>query len=180
MLMRRDESVLLIIDIQERLVPAVENGNGVIAQTKKLIHAAQHLHIPVLASEQYRKGLGDMVSELRTLLPSGACFDKTTFSCFAQAGVPERFAALQRRQIVITGMEAHVCVLQSAIDFLQANYQVFVTADAVSSRVRSSYDFGLARLRNAKVQIVTAEMVLFEWLGAAGTTEFKELLPLIK
>ncbi len=180
MLMRHEQSLLLIVDIQEKLAPAILNADGVVANTAKLIQAAKQLNVPVLASEQYRKGLGATVTALSELLPVDAIFEKTHFSCHSQPGFEQRLALHQRKQIIISGMEAHVCVLQTALDLRQAGYQTFIVADAVSSRTQQSYDLGLSRLRASGSVIVNTEMVLFEWLSEAGTAEFKALLPLIK
>ena len=134
MLMRRDLGLLLIVDIQEKLAPAILNADAAVANAAKLIHAAKHLGVPILASEQYPKGLGRTVSSLRELLPADSIFDKAHFSCLREQGVAERLQQRQRRQIVICGMEAHVCVLQTAMDIRGAGYEAIVVADAVSSR----------------------------------------------
>lgn len=180
MLICREQSLLLIVDIQEKLAPAILNAENVVANAAKLIRAAKQLSVPVLASEQYPTGLGRTVPALRELLPAAALFDKTHFSCLGEPGVADRLHQQQRRQIIICGMEAHVCVLQTAMDIKAAGFSPIVVADAVSSRRVESYELGLARMRDAGVAIVTTEMVLFEWIGQAGTPEFKALLPLIK
>ena len=180
MLIHREQSLLLIVDIQEKLAPAILQADEVIANTVKLIHAAKQLNVPILASEQYPKGLGRTVPALRELLPTETLFDKTHFSCLGEPGVADRLRQQQRQQIIICGMEAHVCVLQTAMDIKVAGFTTIVVADAVSSRRAESYEVGLARMRDAGVTIVTTEMVLFEWIGQAGTPEFKALLPLIK
>ncbi len=160
MLIRRDQSLLLVVDIQEKLAPAILNADTVVANAAKLIHAAKHLSVPILASEQYPKGLGLTVPSLRELLPAESLFDKTHFSCLGETGVAERLQQQQRRQIIICGMEAHVCVLQTAMDIKAAGFNSIVVADAVSSRQAQSYDVGVARMRDAGVTIVTTEMVL--------------------
>jgi nicotinamidase-related amidase len=180
MLIHREQSLLLIVDIQEKLAPAILNADMVVANAAKLIHAAKHLSVPMLASEQYPKGLGRTIPTLRELLPPETLFDKTHFSCLGESGMAERLQQQQRRQIIVCGMEAHVCVLQTALDIKAAGFTTIVVADAVSSRRSESCELGLARMRDAGVTIVTTEMVLFEWIGQAGTQEFKALLPLIK
>ena len=180
MLMKRAQSLLLIVDIQEKLAPAILNSNAVIANAVKLIHAAKQLAVPMLASEQYRKGLGATVPALRELLSADVVFEKTHFSCFSQPDFAAQLAKQQRKQIVMCGMEAHVCVLQTALELRNAGYETFVVADAASSRSQQSYDLGVARMRELGCAIVSTEMVLFEWLGEAGTADFKALLPLIK
>jgi nicotinamidase-related amidase len=180
MLLRRDQSLLLIVDIQEKLAPAIVNADAVVANAVKLIHAAKHLNVPMIASEQYPKGLGRTIPELRELLSVDSVVEKTHFSCAAEPGFIDRLHEFKRKQIVICGMEAHVCVLQTALGIQAAGFSSIVVADAVSSRRTESYELGLARLRAAGLTIVSTEMVLFEWIGQAGTADFKALLPLIK
>jgi nicotinamidase-related amidase len=180
MLMRREQSLLLVVDIQEKLAPAILNADAVVANAVKLIQAARQLQVPCLASEQYPKGLGRTVSVLREMLLPDAIFEKTHFSCLGEPGVAERLQRQQRPQVIICGMEAHVCVLQSALDIKAAGYTTLVVADAVSSRRPESHEMGVARMRGAGIEIVSAEMVLFEWISQAGAPEFKSLLPLIK
>ena len=179
-LIRREQSLLLIVDIQEKLAPAILHADVVVANAAKLIRAANHLNVPILASEQYPQGLGRMIPALRELLPTDSLFDKTHFSCLGEAGVADRLRQQQRKQIIICGMEAHVCVLQTAMDIKAAGFAAVIVADAVSSRRAESRDLAFARMRDADIAIVNTEMVLFEWLGQAGTSEFKALLPLIK
>ena len=180
MLMRREQSLLLIVDIQEKLAPAILQADDVVANTIKLLHAAKQLNVPILASEQYPNGLGRTIPVLRELLPADSLFDKPHFSCLGETGVADRLRQQQRKQIIICGMEAHVCVLQTAMDIKAAGFESIVVADAVSSRRAESRELGIARMRDAEIAIVNTEMVLFEWLGQAGTSEFKALLPLIK
>jgi nicotinamidase-related amidase len=180
MLIRREQSLLLIVDIQEKLAPAINNADNVVANTIKLVHAAKHLNIPIIASEQYPKGLGRAVPALRELLPSDSLVEKTHFSCMAEPGFSDLLRKANRIQIIVCGMEAHVCVLQTALDLQTSGFSAFVVADGVSSRRLESCEFGLERMRASGVTVVSTEMVLFEWIGQAGTVEFKALLPLIK
>jgi nicotinamidase-related amidase len=180
MLMRREQSLLLIVDIQEKLAPAINNADNVVANTIKLVHAAKHLNIPIIASEQYPKGLGRTAHELRELLPSDSLVEKTHFSCMAEPGFSDLLKKANRTQIIVCGMEAHVCVLQTALDLHAEGYSSIVVADGVSSRRWESYELGLARMRSAGVTVVSTEMVLFEWIRQAATEQFKVLLPLIK
>lgn len=180
MLIERQRSCLLVIDVQERLLPAMAEGGNVVANAAVLIKAANRLGIPVLLSEQYPKGLGPTVAALSALVPEGLAVAKTEFSCAAAPGYLDRLRATGRDQLVLAGIEAHVCVLQTALQFRSLGYAVFVVADAVSSRKPESVGLALARMREAGAVPVTTEMVLFEWLGRAGTAEFKELSALIR
>jgi nicotinamidase-related amidase len=178
-LIDRDRSLLLIVDVQERLVPAIHEGGRVIEGIEMLMTAARRLGVPVLCSEQYPKGLGPTVPVLRDRLNDPEIHAKTAFSCAADPGIAAAVAKTRRRQIVICGVEAHVCVLQSAIGFRETGHEVFVVRDAVSSRAPASVAAALDRLAASGGQAVTREMVFFEWLGAAGTEEFRDLRSLV-
>lgn len=179
MLINRDRSILFVIDVQERLIPAIHQGGDVIEGALMLIEAARRLSIPVRCSEQYPKGLGPTVPALREQLAENEIFSKTAFSCAEDAEIARSVGETRRRQLILCGVESHVCVLQTAIGFQTHGYDVFVVADAVSSRAPDSVDSAKARLLAAGVHVVTREMVFFEWLGAAGTPEFKELRHLV-
>ncbi|MBI4755162.1 MAG: hydrolase [Betaproteobacteria bacterium] len=174
MLIDRDHSALLVVDVQERLLPHVHDWQRLLANVVWLVQVAQRLDVPVLASEQYPKGIGPTHAEVRALLPVGSVAEKLHFSCAAAqclTGLP----GAQRRQLVICGIESHVCVLQTALELRWQGREVFVVADAVSSRDPSSREFALARMRAHGVELVTREMVAFEWLRKAGTNEFREI-----
>lgn len=180
MLIDARRSALLIIDMQERLTPAMDGAEPATANAAKLMQAAGRLGVPMLVSEQYPKGLGRTVPPIAALAPTGAVAEKLSFSCLEDAGWRGRFERLDRRQAVIAGVEAHVCVLQTALGLKAAGYEPAVVADAVASRKAESRAVALDRLRQNGVEIVTTEMVLFEWLGRAGTPEFKALSELIR
>ncbi|MDT2024206.1 hydrolase [Methylocella sp. CPCC 101449] len=185
MLLDRHQSQLLIVDIQERLLPAMTAPEDLIAQVQKLCAGARELAVPITISEQYPKGIGATVADIREAAGNGALvFDKLHFSCARDAKTAMRINELgrvhQRQQLVVCGIESHVCVLQSAVDFRAAGYQVAVVADAVSSRSDHSKVIALERLRQNGVTIVTTEMVLFEWLEVAGTDQFRTVSKLIK
>lgn len=178
MLIRASDSSFIVVDMQERLVPAMQAPARTIRNTATLLKAAQAVSVPVLITEQYPSGLGHTVADLRT--PQAQTIEKIHFSCMEEPAFASAFAALQKRQAVIAGMEAHICVVQTALSLIEQGIEVFVVVDATSSRTLESEAAGIERLRAAGAGIVTTEMVVFEWLGRAGTKEFKELLPLIK
>ena len=184
MLLSAAASQLLVIDVQERLLPAMAEGERAVTNICKLALAAQRLGIPVSASEQYPSGIGPTVAPIRAALgEERRVFPKLTFSCArdeAMAGHLAQVRAQGRGQLVICGIEAHVCVLQSAFDLVEAGYAVAVVADAVASRQAASRELALLRLAPAGVSVVNTEMVLFEWVERAGTTAFKDVLALIK
>ncbi len=185
MILSAANAQLLVIDVQEKLALAMSDAGPVIANSARLITAARHFGAPVTISEQYPKGIGPTVAVLREAAGEEArVFDKMAFSCARDPAIAGRLGQLRdgrtRRQIVLTGIEAHVCVLQTALDLLQAGYGVFVVVDAIASRQQASCDVALRRMEQAGVHPVTTEMVIFEWLGRAGTPDFKALLPLVK
>ena len=180
MLLDRQRSCLLMVDVQDRLLSAMADRERLVANCAVLLKAAGRLGVPILLSEQYPKGLGPTAPALAQLVPEGPAVEKSEFSCAAAPGYAERLKATGRDQLVVAGIEAHVCVLQTALQFRELGYPVFVVADAVSSRKPESVALALARMRDAGVEAVTTEMVLFEWLGRAGTPEFKELSALIR
>jgi nicotinamidase-related amidase len=177
MLIEAARSSLLIVDVQEGLAPVTADPRRVYRGCSILMRAATRLGLPLVVSEQYPKGLGPTVGELLDLAPEGAVMEKLHFSCAAD---PEIKARIATPQVVIAGMEAHVCVLQSALGFKAVGHEVFVVADATASRTEANHQAAMARLAANGVEVVTVEMVLFEWLHCAGTPEFKELSRLIR
>ncbi len=174
MLIDTDRSMLLVIDLQERMVPVIGDHAEVVANAVWLVRIAQKLGVPVAATEQYAKGLGRTVPAIRTLLPEDAIGGKTMFSSVAaQCLVP--LPGHDRPQVVLVGVETHVCVLQTALELLEEGKEVYVVADCVGSRRELDRDTALARLRQEGVRIVTREMVVFEWLGEAATPLFREV-----
>jgi nicotinamidase-related amidase len=174
MLLDAQRSLLLAIDLQERMLPAVADHDEILRNCEWLIRAAQKIGIPVAAIEQYPKGLGPVVQAIRKLLPSEAVAAKTRFSSVSAkclAGLP----GSDRTQVVMVGVEAHVCVLQTALDLYHEGREVYVVADCVGSRRHSDRDLALARMRQEGVRIVSREMVVFEWLGEANTPLFKSV-----
>jgi nicotinamidase-related amidase len=180
MLIEARRSALLVVDMQERLMPAMDVGGVATANAARLMEAAGRLGVPLLVSEQYPKGLGRTIPALAALAPTGTVAEKLTFSCLADQGWRARFEKLDRRQAILAGVEAHVCVLQTALALKAAGYEPAVVADAVASRRPESRAAAFDRLRANGVEVVTTEMVLFEWLGQAGTPEFKALSGLIR
>ena len=184
MLLTRDKSQLLIVDVQDRLLDAMSAKSRLVQRCVRLVQAAKALDIPITVSEQYPQGLGATIESIRWALPNSASImSKVEFSCVKNEPLRDRLHELRRQgrqQVVIAGIEAHVCVMQTAIDLENYGFDAFVVADAVSSRSKTSKRLALARLAKAGADIVDSEMVLFEWLGRAGTPEFKELQALIK
>jgi nicotinamidase-related amidase len=175
MLLEKEQSALMLIDVQEKLTPHVLQSEKMVARCQWLMELATELSIPMVVSEQYPQGLGKTVSTLRALVPSDAPIEKVHFSCWPEPAIKMHLNALNKNQLVLIGIETHVCVLQTALDLLEAGKEVFVVVDAVSSRYEIDYKYGLKRMKQAGAELVTAEMVFFEWLHKAGTPEFKAL-----
>ncbi len=180
MLISRDKSCLLVVDVQARLAPAMAAERMVVDNTRLLLKAAGRLDVPVLVSEQYRRGLGPTVEAVAEFVPDGAVVEKMHFSCMNDAGFAGQFRQTGRPMAVVAGIEAHVCVLQTVEQLLESGNAVFVVADATSSRTPANHAAALERMRHAGARVVTTEMVVFEWLEKAGTPEFKELSALVK
>ncbi len=180
MLIRALDSALVVIDMQERLVPAMQAPARTIRNTRVLLNAAAKTGVPALVTEQYPKGLGHTIPEIRQAAGESPILAKMHFSCMEDEGFATAFRALDRRQAVLTGMEAHICVVQTAASLVEAGFDVFVVSDATASRTIESELACLARLSAGGVSIVTTEMVIFEWLGQAGTQTFRDMLPMLK
>lgn len=179
MLIRAADSALIVIDMQERLVPAMLAPARTIRNTRTLLTAAGEIGIPTLLTEQYPAGLGHTVPDIAKATDAPV-LEKLHFSCMEDAGFAAAFHALGRRQAVLAGMEAHICVMQTAASLMEDGVEVFVVSDATASRTLESEQACLARLGACGAGIVTTEMVVFEWLGKAGTPAFKKVLNLIK
>jgi nicotinamidase-related amidase len=180
MLIERAKSQLLVVDAQERLAPAITDVAGVECHIGILLEAARELSVPVIVSEQYRKGLGGTLPGLMTRTEGTQPLEKIEFSCFANSALRSALTADSGRGTIICGMEAHVCVLQTALEMREAGLTIYVVADAVGSRRADSRQVALERMRAAGIDVVTTEMVLFEWLRAATAPAFKAVSKLIR
>lgn len=175
MLLNREKAGFLLVDVQEKLTPLVLNSEALVARCQWLIRLAKELTVPILLSEQYPRGLGNTVEPLKALTAKASCIDKVHFSCYRCPDFVNAWQTIDRKQVVIAGIETHVCVLQTAMDMNSSGFDVFVVIDAVSSRHEIDHRYGLKRMKQAGIQLVTSEMVFFEWVGQAGTAEFKAL-----
>jgi nicotinamidase-related amidase len=177
MLLSAERSVLLLVDLQQRLMPAIHDGDSVVARAARLAEAAVLLDVPVLATEQYPAGLGPTVEALAGY--PRATLAKTAFSAAADPGFQALLPA-GTREIVIAGVETHVCVLQTALDLLGSRYRVILAADATGSRDPADHRAAVNRARQHGAEIVTSEMVLFEWLRDARHPSFRQVHKLLK
>ena len=177
-LLARSDAVLVVVDVQER-INAVMADQAHLARIAALVEACTLLGVPVVTTEQYPKGLGPTVTELSGLLPAPPLV-KDTFSCAREPAVRTTLEATGRRQAIVVGIEAHVCVLQTALDLAAAGFQVHVPHDAVSSRRAADKEWALERMAAAGVAVTTTESALFELLERCGTDEFKAVSRMIR
>lgn len=182
--LNREDAVLVVIDVQERLVPAIDKALYERARRNiaVLIETAGALGLPILLMEQYPKGLGRTVATVLEPLEGKRyeSMEKIAFSCARDEGFLSKLMKTGRGQVILTGMESHVCVYQTALDLVNAGYEAFVPEDAVSSRHLSDHQGGIAAMRDAGVRVVPTETAVFQLLKTAGTPEFKRISSLLR
>lgn len=176
----RANTVGVVIDIQERLFPVMTEKNAMLEKTKTLVMGLQELSIPLLVTQQYTKGLGETIADVSTLISKFSYIEKTSFSCYDEPSFVSALEDYEPTNVIITGIESHVCVLQTAIDLKAAGYNPIIVWDAVSSRNKSDKKIALERLRYEGIMITTSESILFELIKSAKTPEFKAISRLIK
>jgi len=177
-----EQCTLIVIDIQEKLLPPIFQKEQLVRNAQLLIRAAGILKIPAMVSTQYAKGLGQTVPEIASLLSGTEPIDKTLFSCFGSEAFCSALKRLpgQRTTLLLCGMESHICVAQTALAALREGYLVHVASDAVSSRTEWNWKIGLERMRSAGAIISSTEMMIYETMRASSSAAFKELLPFLK
>jgi nicotinamidase-related amidase len=174
-----EQCALIVIDIQEKLLPPIFERERLVKNSQLLIRLAGILKIPTLMSVQYKKGLGDTIPEIASLLPANEAIDKQMFSCFGSEVFCSAVKRLpgRRNTVLLCGMESHICVTQTALGALREGYLVHVASDAVSSRTGWNWHIGLERMRAAGAVISSTEMIIYELLRSSGAPAFKEMLP---
>jgi nicotinamidase-related amidase len=177
-LMSRTDTALLVIDVQERLLPSIPDGDRIVWNIRRLVDGAQALDLPVIATEQYPKGLGATVSPLAERL--GDMPSKLMFSCRECTALFRQLVDQGRHKILVVGIECHVCVQQTVLDLLGEGFRVYVAADAVASRFEIDHHTALRRMESSGATLTTVEAALFEWCEIAGTAEFKEISRLVR
>ena len=183
MALPREGTTLLLVDVQERLFPAMDadHREEVMRNVKILVATAKRLKLPVIVTEQYAKGLGHTLQELRDALPADVRpVAKVVFSCWAAEEARARLQALGTRRVILAGIEAHVCVLMTALDLLGADLAVHVAADAITSRTQANWRLATEQLRQAGAVVSATETLMFQLLGQADTEDFRELARLIR
>jgi len=180
--LQADRAFVLVVDIQEKLLPAILHHESIVFAGCKLLEVACVFNLPVIATEQYPQGLGKTESRTATCIERchAQMFEKATFSVCDEPEVRAAINQINRPQVIVIGIEAHVCVQQSALDLCAQDYDVFVCADAIGSRGKTDYEISLSRMRQEGAYVTTVESVLFEMCNRCDTHEFKDMLKVIK
>jgi nicotinamidase-related amidase len=180
-LLRPERTALVVVDLQGRLLPVITGRERVVKNSLLLMRLCEILKIPIVLTTQYRKGLGDIVPEVLAAAPATAPLDKVSFGCFGDAGFQDHLKGLAGRdQLLVTGIECHICVAQTVLGALDQGYQVHLVSDAVGSRAEENCKTGLARMERAGALLSSAEMAIYELLGRSDSDAFKEMLPYLK
>lgn len=179
--MKLNEAVLVVVDMQEKFVPVIDGFDDVAAGVEKLVRGCRILGVPILATEQYPKGLGRTIESLRAAWGDAVSpVEKTAFSCLGEPAFADAWLRMERRTVVLAGIEAHVCVYQTVRDFLARRADVELVADAVSSRTARNREIGIERCLQSGARPTSVEMILFEWLEKAGGEAFKAISRLVR
>ncbi len=179
-MLERDDTALVVIDVQGKLALLMHDKAELFTNLRRMIQGARVLGVPILVTEQYPEGIGPTVPEIAEVLPELDPISKVCFSCCGADKFVSSLQSLGRRAVLVTGIETHICVMQTVLDLLEAAYDVHVVADAVSSRSADNKRIGLERMRDAGAVITSTESALYELLGVASGPEFKAVLKLIK
>lgn len=178
--MKLEDAVAMVIDIQEKLVPAIHNKDEVVQKNVQLLNGLKAVGCPVIFTQQYTKGLGMTVPELVETQDNFQYLEKMTYSCLDTQEIKDALEKLGKKTVIISGLETHICVMQTVRDLIAEGYQVYLIADAISSRTEFNYQIGMERMKQEGAVISSVESVLFELLVKAGTPEFKVISKLIK
>ena len=176
----RENTVLVVVDVQEPFLRSLFERDRVVNNVTKLVRAASILGVPIIATLQNKARMGGVIPEIAELLPDGEAIDKMTFSCCGESSFIDSIDSLGWNQVLLCGLETHVCLNQTAHDLKSRGHEVHIAADAVSSRKESDWKFGIERLRQAGIVITTTEMAIFELLRDAAAPEFKRILEIVK
>jgi nicotinamidase-related amidase len=176
----REDCLLLIIDIQQAMLKVIETWKHAVRRVNQLTQAAEALGIPIMLTEQYRKGLGKTIPEVVAQIRSPQVFPKEHFSACLETDFLSSIKSYHRNKIVVVGMETHVCVLQTGLDLIKEGYQLQLVADGVASRTTQNRDLAIDLFREAGAVITSAEIVIFQWARRANTEDFRKILPIVK
>lgn len=175
-----ENTCAVFIDFQEKLVPAMSKSEKIIERTAILAKGLQEIGIPMAVSQQYTKGLGETVPAIKDVIENFSYTDKTTFSCWENDDLNKWFRDQNKQTVIVCGIEAHICVLQTVVDLISAGFYVFVVADCIGSRSDFDMEIGMQRLKDEGAFLTTTEAVLFELVGGAKSPNFKAISNLIK
>lgn len=176
--LKLEDSLLLIVDYQERLMPVIYDNEKLLTQTLKLLEGCEVLGLPIVVTQQYTKGLGMSLPEIQQF--ESRYFDKTTFSCYGDPTIRKTLEGSGKNTIIVCGIESHICILQTVLDLLEDGYQVVLAADCIGSRKPYDKEISLRRMEQDGAILTTCESVLFELLKVAGTDAFKQISKIIK
>ena len=179
-MLRPDRTLLVIVDLQAKLLPVIPNRARVIGTCRLLLQVATTMELPVLLTTQYAKGLGPIVPEILAEAPTASRLDKTSFGCFGDDAFTAAVEAAGRDQLLVAGIETHICVAQTVLGAFERGFEVHVATDAVGARTEGNHHVGLARMYRAGAVLSSAEMAIYELLGRSDHAAFKQILPFLK
>jgi len=178
--MERKDTILAVIDVQEKFRPVIFEWDRMLENTVKLIKGFHIMGIPILVTEQYPKGLGETITEVKEALGNFNPIEKTSFSCVKESGFIDELKRSDAKHIVLCGIESHICLLNTTLDLIKEGYEVHYVVDAVSSRKKKDYDIAVERVRQAGAFLASTEMILFQLLKDAKSDEFKDIQKIVK
>ena len=177
--LNKEDALFLVIDIQEKLANVMDYKKKIVSNTKVLIEAGKLMDIPIIFTEQYPRGIGSTLGELKEALDNPIVFEKNSFNAYLD-NIKESIDEKKRKKIIISGMEAHICVMQTTRELIKAGYEVFIARDAVCSRTKENFVNGLEQMKDMGATISNTESIIFDLLKISGTSDFKALSKLIK
>ncbi len=180
MRLNKENAIGVVIDMQEKLLPHIQNHEQLLNKNLTMIHGLRALNVPIVVTQQYTKGLGNTVKPINEAIGNFSYIEKLTFSCYREPSFIKIMNRSGNRNVIITGIESHVCVLQTALDLLYNNFTPVVVTDAIGSRNSEDMKIALWRMRDIGCIMTTTESILFELCRQAGTPEFKKISNLVK
>lgn len=180
MRLKAKESILLLVDVQEKLFPHIQDNASLEKHLIALIQGLKTLEVPVLCNQQYTQGLGETIPSLKILLEQQPIYEKKTFSCCLNEPLVQALESLNRKSVILAGIESHICVLQTALDLCERGFEVMLCCDAMGSRRKANHEFALSRMQTQGVILSTTESILFELLGSAQHPQFKTISQIVR
>jgi nicotinamidase-related amidase len=180
MRLNKENTIAIVVDVQEKLLPHMFNNDEILANCLKMVNGLRAMNVPIVVTQQYTKGLGNTIDEISTAIENFSFIEKLTFSCYREPSFIKVLNRSGKRNVIIMGIESHVCVLQTALDLLYNNFNPIVVTDAIGSRKQNDMKITLWRMRDVGCVMTTTESILFELCIQAGTEEFKTISKLVK